>query len=147
MPVWTFKHPTMRDAFATIVAEEHELMDIYLAGAPATSLVKEIICGKVELEGAKIVVPKDRYTKVVERLSELQGSRQKLQLLYDFLEERCDREFLCGYLAAKPDFIQRITIQSWLIYNPGARLLARLHELKLIPERLRAKYIQRILSR
>src|SRR2546426_10178643 len=35
---WRFKHPTIRDAFASLVAEDRELMDIYLAGTPIEKL-------------------------------------------------------------------------------------------------------------
>ena len=36
--VWRFKHPTIRDAFAAVTAENRELMDIYLAGASVEKL-------------------------------------------------------------------------------------------------------------
>ena len=38
---WRFKHPTVRDAFAALVAEDRELMDIYLAGTPIEKLFGE----------------------------------------------------------------------------------------------------------
>jgi len=39
---WRFKHPTIRDAFAAIVAEDRELMDIYLTGTPVNKLLSEV---------------------------------------------------------------------------------------------------------
>lgn len=44
---WKFKHPTVRDAFAALVAEDAELMDIYLSGTPIRKLFSEISCGDV----------------------------------------------------------------------------------------------------
>ena len=35
---WRFKHPTVRDAFTSLVAEDRELMDIYLVGTPIEKL-------------------------------------------------------------------------------------------------------------
>ena len=56
--MWRFKHPTIRDAFATLVAEDTELMDIYLAGAPIEKLFGEVSCGDVGIEGVKVIVPR-----------------------------------------------------------------------------------------
>ena len=58
---WRFKHPTIRDAFADIVARNRELMDIYLKGAPLLRMLSEITCGDVGIDGAKLVVPPDRF--------------------------------------------------------------------------------------
>src|SRR5216110_235041 len=64
---WKFKHPTVRDAFASLVIEDHELLSIYLLGAPLNSLVSEITCGKSGGFGAKVVVPEALYHLVLRR--------------------------------------------------------------------------------
>ena len=70
--VWSFKHPTIRDAFASLVADDPELLDIYLAGTPPEKLVSEIACGSSNIEGVRVIVPPERYSKIVQRLDGIQ---------------------------------------------------------------------------
>jgi hypothetical protein len=72
---WRFKHPTIRDAFGSLVAENRELMDIYLAGTPVDQLLSEIACGDVDFEGVKVKVPSDRFDSVMERVEGFYCSR------------------------------------------------------------------------
>lgn len=65
--VFRFKHPTVRDAFGGVIADDANLMDIYLRGARPEMLVEEITCGDVGLRGVKLVVPSDRFAIVVDR--------------------------------------------------------------------------------
>jgi len=51
---------TVRDAFAAVIADDRELMDIYLAGAPVDRLFSEVTCGDVGVQGVKVIVPSDR---------------------------------------------------------------------------------------
>jgi hypothetical protein len=53
---WVFRHPTIRDAYATIVGANPELIDVYLSGVSTDQLLKEVVCGDVQLEGAEIIV-------------------------------------------------------------------------------------------
>ncbi len=141
---WSFKHPTVRDAFGILIAKERELMDIYLAGTPVEALVEEITCGKVEFSGVKVVVPENLFGKVVQRLSEIPwGSVDERRMLGGFLERRCNRKFMELYLQKHPHFIARLTVHSWLAYVPDVRVIARLHELKLLPEKKRQEFIGR----
>jgi len=66
--VWIFKHPTIGDAYASIVLKTSELMDIYLQGASVEQLLSTITCGDVGLEGA-VVVPETLYLFVERRIS------------------------------------------------------------------------------
>src|SRR5438552_5954637 len=56
--VWRFKHPTIRDALGSLIAEDTELVDIYLAGTPLKTLLSEVSCGDVGIKGVKITVPR-----------------------------------------------------------------------------------------
>ncbi len=141
---WSFKHPTVRDAFGVLIAKERELMDIYLAGTPVESLVEEITCGKVELSGVKVVVPENLFEKVIKRLGEIPwGSLEERRMLGGFLERRCNRPFMELYLQKHPRFINRLNVYSWLAYVPDVRVLARLHELKLLPDKKRLEFVGR----
>lgn len=104
--VWKFKHPTVRDAFAALVAEDRELMDIYLAGTPIEKLFGEVSCGDVGIEGVKVVVPIDRYQALMARMESFDtGMSEKDRAVHHFLAYRCDREFLLQYVERYPGFV------------------------------------------
>ena len=95
---WCFRHPTIRDAFASLVGSDPELIDIYLAGVPIERLMREVTCGEMNFEGVKIVVPPDRFSAVLEKLKTIE---RKPRALFDpvsmFLSDRCTKEFLQRY--------------------------------------------------
>ena len=45
-----------------------ELIDIYLAGVPTERLLDEVTCGDMNIEGVKIVVSRERFPAVLEKL-------------------------------------------------------------------------------
>lgn len=138
---WRFKHPTVRDAFAAVVAEDRDLMDIYLTGAPLDKLFKEVSCGNVGVEGTKVIIPLDRYDGVITRLESFDTKKWYNKLdLYRFLSYRCDREFLLRYIARNPEFISNLSVNAYLYAVSDVDVIVRLHEFSLLPEpeRLRA---------
>ncbi len=83
---WRYKHPTIRDSFASLVSEDLELMDIYLAGSPVQTMFSEITCGQVAIEGAKVIVPVDRFDTVMNRLDSIDITKwDRKSALYRFL--------------------------------------------------------------
>jgi hypothetical protein len=56
---WSFKHPTISDAYAQLVSDNPELLDFYLAWPRVEKLLKEVTCGDVGLEGVRVVASVD----------------------------------------------------------------------------------------
>jgi len=134
---WTFKHPTIGDAFATIVAEDPELLDIYLAGTRPEKLIEEVVCGGVQLEGAKVIVPESRYDSLIHKIEKLQPEQ-----IYTFLASRCNEIFLRRYLEYDTSIIKNISSpHSYLSALPQVSLLSRLHEFQLLPEEWRQNFV------
>lgn len=132
---WRFKHPTVRDAFASVIADDRELMDIYLAGAPIDRLFAEVTCGSVGIEGVKVIVPSDRYALLIARLKSVDATKwDGAWSLHRFLARRCDREFLAHYVAENPEFIHGLRVGSYLYAVSDVDVIARLHEFGLLPE-------------
>ena len=138
---WRFRHPTIRDAFASHVAEEPELLDIYLAGAPEPRLAREVACGVAGIAGVKVMVPHDRYPSVARRIAAWhvptlheRGERAR------FLSERCDAAFLRELLTQEPTFPDGLRIHHYLDCCEDAVVLAKLARLGILEEctRLRA---------
>lgn len=133
--VWRFKHPTIRDAFAAVISEDKELMDIYLSGVPIDKLLSEISCGDVGIEGVKVLVPVDRYGLIIARLKSIDTTRwEGCDRLNRFLSYRCDKQFLSCYIAHYPDFISGLHVGSYFYADSDISTLVRLHDFGLLPE-------------
>ena len=95
---WRFRHPTIRDAFASLVGSAPELIDIYLAGVPTERLLDEVTCGDMNIEGVKIVVSRERFPAVLEKLK---TTKRNPGVAFDqvsmFLRRRCTGGFLKEY--------------------------------------------------
>lgn len=143
--VWRFRHPTIRDAFAALVAEDIELMDIYLTGTPTEKLFGEVSCGDVGIQGAKIIIPIDRYDALLERIESFDATKwEEKDKLYHFLAYRCDREFLKRYITRNPQFITKLTAYSYLNAVSDVGVITRLHEYGLLPEQKRLNVVAEI---
>jgi hypothetical protein len=137
---WTFKHPTIGDAYAAIVAKDPELLDIYMSWTSAEKLAAEVTCGEVALEGVKVVVPKARFERFAQRLNEIRPGPS----LFTFLATRCSRDFLELYLAQHPELSQQTCEpDSYLSSAAEVTLLARLQQLGLLPDAWRLRFVAR----
>lgn len=114
--MWRFKHPTMADAFASIIADNTELMDMYLTGAPLRQVLSEIVCSDIYISGAKLVIPKAAYNILLDRIAkEYSGS---VVILKSFLANRSNAVFLSEFIDRFPEFLCELKIDStigWLI--------------------------------
>lgn len=138
---WRFKHPTIRDAFADIVARNRELMDIYLRGTPLLRMLSEITCGDTGLAGAKLIVPPDRFAVVRGRIQDaLKSSRDVRSTILSFLAHRCAPPFLMEYLAADPSLAAGLQVGAYLYAVTDVALIAKLHSIGALPEEERLRH-------
>ncbi len=138
---WHFKHPTIRDAFAEIVASSQDLMDIYLTGAPLDKLFSEVSCGNVGMQGVSVIVPTSQYNIVINKIKLFDTTKWfNKSSLFRFLSYRCDKSFLSQFLEEFPDFIKKLSVGAYIYANSDVDVLVRLHEFDLLPdeERIRA---------
>lgn len=139
---WRFKHPTIRDAFASIVAENRELLDIYVAGTPVLRLFEEVSCGDVGMEGVKVIIPTDRYEAMLARVEGFQAARRENRdVVNRFLAFRCDCEFLKAFISRNPDFVSSLMVYSYLYAVPDVNVIVRLREFGLLPEADRKRHV------
>jgi len=153
-PVWRFKHPTIGDSYATILAFSPDLLGIFLTGSSTENLTSQVTCGNVGFEKA-VVVPKSLFPMMVVRLREFSASDKfKVEwmsswsarwTLYRFLASRCSKEFLALYLEQDPDILKQVSEPGMsLSFSPEADLAVRLHQFDLLPEANRKKFIETI---
>ncbi|MCB1936230.1 MAG: hypothetical protein KDF59_09850 [Nitrosomonas sp.] len=142
---WHFKHPTIRDAFAAIVASSRDLMDIYLTGAPLDKLFSEISCGDVGLQGVSVIVPLSEYHIVFNKIKTFDTTKWfNKSSLCRFLSYRCDKDFLSQFLTEFPDFVSKLYIGAYIYANSDVDVFIRLHEFGLLPEDDRVRAVASI---
>ncbi len=142
---WRFKHPTIRDAFAGLVADDRELLDIYLTGTPIETLFGEISCGDVGLEGVKVIIPSERYDLIMTRIELFYKNRRENEVSVNrFLANRCDCDFLSLYVARNPNFIANLRIGSYLYAVSDVDVVIRLDEFDLLPAEKRSSVLAAI---
>jgi hypothetical protein len=132
---WRAKHPTVLDAFAALVVESRELMDIYLAGTPVLELFSEISCGADGIGGTKVEIPADRYEGLMKRIIAFHDDRRENRsAVNSFLANRCGEEFLRLFLERYPDFVAQLHVMSYFYAVSSIDFLNVIHDFGLLAE-------------
>ena len=153
-PVWQFSHPTVGDAYTEILAQSPEHIDILIRGTEPERLLSQITCGEVGLEKA-VVVPKALFPQTIEKLRHMKqsysyktkshpASRAKSDL-HSFLAYRCSSDFLSLYLEHDSDLLAEVCEPGLMLDSvPEVPLAKRLHELGLLPDKHRKKFVDTV---
>jgi hypothetical protein len=151
---WRFKHPTIGDAYARIIAKSPEQLEIYLQGTDIEKVMDQVTCGNVGLEKA-IIITKAMFPFILERIllfkeSEVYktgylsrwGAKRKI---YTFLSRRSSKDFLNLYISKNPEIFEQILKPSMsFYYSAEIDLVIKLHELNLLPENCRKEFVDYI---
>lgn len=150
---WTYRHPTIQDAMSTLVRDDEELLDVYIAGASLMTLLGEVVCGVRHVGGASIDVPPSLYPDMIGKLREGLEARPRDWLaaihrehsIYSFLSDRCSKRFLRQFLKAIPDFADRLVqVGPYLDTVSEPPLVAVLARHGLLNDAQRANFIASI---
>ena len=134
---WTYKHPTVSDAFAQYVAGSSEKVEIYLRGARPISIVREVVCAGCKFAGASVVVPDSMHNLLEAKIVGLERS-----VLVSFLSCRSNVRFSKRLLNSRADIIGKIYFFSDPIKEDSdAQLLAKLYAQQILPEEVRLKFV------
>lgn len=145
---WTFRHPTVRDAYASLVGDDPELIDVYLAGVTTEQLLNEVACGLTSLQGVKIIVPPERYNAVITRLDQfIHPARPWFDPVKGFLSSRCSSEFLAMYYA-RNELVSSLPTAIWHVgaSDSNLKILNKLQRAGILKEEVRLATAQRIIS-
>ena len=139
---WVFKHPTIADAYAELVADSPEMVELYVRGAKLEKLRSEVVCGTVALAGASVHVPPTLFPVLLERIAEKDlFSDETLR----FAVYRADPQFMAllvermGDLSDVPQHFG-----SDMRWNAKVSFIAAIHPLGLLPEAVRRVAVERI---
>lgn len=140
--VWRYKHPTIRDAFAQYISRDIEMLEIYLTGAPLSTIIREVSCGIDNIGGVKIIVPVKYYSMLVVRLKGIDKTQwQSKAMLTSFLSTRCNRDFLEVYIKKNTDFFERLEICASFYLGSDVDLVIALDKYKLLPNQQRDRLV------
>lgn len=140
---WNFKHPTIADAYAELVAESPEMIELYVRGAKLEKLLAEVVCGQTQFRGASVHVPHDLYEPLLERIGEKDLLRDDDVLR--FAAYRGDAEFLRRYQQRAGGLHQLAeNITSDMRWCTELTLLAACRSHGLLDETTRATAVDRV---
>jgi hypothetical protein len=141
--VWRYKHPTIRDAFAQYVADDIELLEIYLTGAPLNKLFQEVACADININGLKVIVPESHFYVLINRLQSFDrsgwGNKRSLS---NFLTKRCDHRFLSAYLENNPNFLDSLKVNRSILLDSDLEILTKYFEIGLLSDEKRKETVQ-----
>jgi hypothetical protein len=142
---WQFRHPTIRDVFATDLSGNPELVEIYLSGVAKERLIEEISCGDMRIEGVKLIVPRSMFDRVLKIIAPI-GRRAALNRpTLSFLATRCSSEFLGIFFnddEAKAYLLDQIYTANR--FDSTLTILGRLNLSSQLGEGLRKKVLDRL---
>lgn len=135
---WVFRHPTVTDAFAEIVARAPELIELYVNGAKVDRLMREVVCAPLSAEHARVRVPTSLFPVLLERFQEHEFDES----LKSFLGARAGKSFLNKIMAARPDILEwAATINIGDLTPSSLILFAALNSYGIMPEDIRARFV------
>ena len=138
---WVFRHPTVADAFATLVAGSPELIELYVHGAKLDRLLGEAACRPKAVEGGRVRIPPTLYRALVKRLK---GYPLEEDLKW-FLGAQSEKAFLEQVLQVRPDILEwAAKAQAGDLILGGRTLFAALASWSLLPETTRIAMVASI---
>jgi hypothetical protein len=137
-PYWTYRHPTVGDAFASSVAKSPELVELYLRGAKPDTVLREVVCAGVKLAGASVTVPTSLNELLIERISSLSALSLAVFICY-----RANKLVARMLLDSRPDLRNRIDYISTPISDDvDSDFVLALYRHNLLTEEERLKYVE-----
>lgn len=145
-PVWRFRHPTIREGFAAVVAEDTNAVSVFLDGLAPDELVEQIDCGGPTNRGTLVRVPSSLYPLVIPRVSiPTDSERSWLNPKAWFLQRRCSPDFLRAWAAYHVAVLpQLLNFGSYVSAVWQPQLLGLLHQAGALPEPIRRDAVNRL---
>lgn len=141
---WRFRHPTIREGFAAVIADDPNAVHILVNGLTDEELVRQLDCGGTEA-GTLVTIPASLYPSVAARVSlapALAGDPWH-NTLAPFLTRRCSDEFLKLWASLNADDLPRLLdfeYQMGVSWRPT--VLARLQAAGALPADLRERGVE-----
>lgn len=140
---WQFRHPSVRDAMALHVADRPELLDIYLGGVKASELLSEVVCGDVQIAGAKVHVPENRFQSVLSPIGQIDfNDWWQYYSLLGFLVNKCSSTFIRQWVEKNENQLLGLYNYFSVSNHQFSLLLSRLHNIQKLPPAIHSRYVR-----
>jgi hypothetical protein len=140
---WVFRHPTVADAFAEIVARSPEWIELYVHGAKVDRLVREVVCAPLTTQPAQVRVPSSLFSVLSVRFQD----RALDESFKSFLGARAGDGFLGKIVSARPEILEwAATVQVSSLSLSSLFLLAALNSYNLLPEVHRRRIVELLVN-
>lgn len=158
-PGWSFRHPTLWEGFASWISTQSHLLSVVLSGLDDNSLLNRTDCRDPEEQdrrGVLLRVPSDLYPDVAARLAAIRlrpkapveswrARREWSRAVFSYLARNSSDSFLRAYLSVDPDLVTALmSFTSYVSAVAEPRVLARLHQARLLTETQRQQTIERL---
>ncbi|MFE0962561.1 nSTAND3 domain-containing NTPase [Streptomyces fungicidicus] len=146
---WSFRHPTLEEGFAAFLANDTNLIEIFLSGQNWRAILSRIDCDTGEQPGTLLRVPPTLYSRVVTILQiadfETLDDWFSRRIWHEFLADRCSDGFLALYAQAEPDTVTHMTrFTSFLNVVDEPRVLARFKQANLLQPADQQRALERV---
>ena len=139
---WTYKHPTVGDAFSAYLSGSPELIELYLAGAKAETILYEVVCAGENIQGASLVVPASLNQLLVSRIENVDSN-----ILRTFMSYRSSKLVNELIISRRPDVLKGFThFDSPIKDDSDASLLAKLYQQGLLSEDHRLNFVKSVIQ-
>ncbi|WP_432035428.1 hypothetical protein [Streptomyces cucumeris] len=147
-PRWKFYHPSLAHALAKHIGQNSELVEIFISGLTERALFTMVDCGgQQDVSRETVIIPEVCYDLLINRISELQDTRLLCESpeFTEFLSSCCSPTFLLRLAELRGDIIGMFIHVDTLRFGvTGIKLLARLWQAGLLPERERRSAVAKI---
>ena len=75
---WSFRHPTLREGFATFIASNPSLLKVLIQGLDDEGILTQLDCGSGEKLGTLVAVPRSLFNLVAKRVAQARGPQWEL---------------------------------------------------------------------
>lgn len=139
---WTYKHPTIGDAYARLVRQDQELITLYVRGSKLSQLLDEATCG-ITISGG-VMIPPSLYDLLIERFPK---NAVDLDAVRRFLLYRSGSEFLKRFLIRFPKVVTQPNFSSRTIASDiSAQLIVKAERNGFLPEAARSRLLSELKS-
>jgi len=139
---WRYKHPTIGDAFALILAQSPDHLQIFVDGTPIERLMELVRCGDAGIQNATIL-PASLFAAIATRCYQYvtcgaEVKRMRRSRLYSFLLRRTDLVFLTIYSKTDGELASSLVRDfARNLFTMSSDLALRLLRQGLLPESAR----------
>ena len=145
---WVFAHPTMVDAYATLL-QNPELLHLLIDGFSIDALLNQTTCGDVGIDNA-LVIPSHLWPTVMDRLHEPykgnDASRHRSRR-ESYIARQCVPDFQAAYLERFPDILESLAEPGLMLEaDPQNDFVVTLHRNGVLPEAVREQFVVHLMD-